>query len=105
MKKIAVTTLAAGAVAVAGLGLAPLASADPAPPVQPGSYKFLSPGDPAIPVTVAYDCGPSCFALNGSGRIELRFADGHWVSADGISTDDGFHLVNAQGVPAKLVPA
>lgn len=107
MKKMAITTLAAAAV-TAGLALAPLASADTAPPVAPGLYTMLVSGS-SIPERIAWDCGPSCFAMgntDGSGTPrDYRFdaAAGQWRN-DNFWTSDGTHLFGGPA-PGLLVPA
>jgi len=111
MKKIA-TTL--GAVSIAGLALAPLASADDpvvTPPVTAGPHTFNY-GQGDFPITIAYDCGPNCFTFNDShvatappAHDVYRFNGTAWVdAANGISTTDGISFVNPFGHTATLTP-
>lgn len=101
MKKL----IAAGLFAGAGLMLAPVALADPAPPIAPGAYTFIN-GTYRGPATVALDCGPSCYSVDSEGtRLEFRFAAGGWATPNGITTVDGLHMFNRQGAAAELAPA
>ncbi|MDT5021569.1 MAG: hypothetical protein QOI33_2093 [Mycobacterium sp.] len=99
MKKIA-TALAA--MSIAGLGLAPLASADQPVPVTPGPHHFeWSNGQ--SDVNVATDCGPDCFRLTDpSSNIEYHFDGNRWVTADGVWTVDGHAFTNRSGKIATL---
>jgi hypothetical protein len=100
MKKIA-TTLAA--VSIAGLALAPLASAEQAPPVTEGPHTFIWDDGAQTAVTVAYDCGPDCFTMgDDSSREVFRFDGTRWVTPGGISTVDGHNFLNRNGVPATV---
>ncbi|WP_273735914.1 hypothetical protein [Mycolicibacterium septicum] len=97
--------IAAGLLAGAGLMLAPMALADPAPPIAPGAYTFIN-GTYQAPATVALDCGASCFSVASEGtRMEFRFAGDRWSTPNGITTADGLHMFNQQGTPAELAPA
>jgi hypothetical protein len=99
MKKIA-TTLAA--VSIAGLALAPLASAEPAPITEgPHTFWWSDGGESAV--TVAYDCGPDCFTMGDDAtRDQFHFDGSRWVSPDGISTGDGHNFLNKNGIPATV---
>jgi hypothetical protein len=99
MKKIAITV---AAFSVAGLALAPLASAEQAP-VTEGPHTMTFPGGGQSTVNVAYDCGPDCFSLGDhSARDEFRFDGARWLSPDGLSTVDGHTFLNKNGKPATL---
>ena len=99
MKKIA-TTLAA--VSIAGLALAPLASAEPAPPIAEGPHTFFWSDGGQSAVTVAYDCGPNCFTIGDSTRYQFRFDGTRWVTPSGISTVDGRNYINKNGLAGTL---
>jgi hypothetical protein len=99
MKKIA---SALAAVSIAGLALAPSASAEQAPPVTEGPHTFIWSDGGQSAVTVAYDCGPDCFTMGDSTRYEFRFDGARWVTASGISTADGHNFLNKNGIPATL---
>lgn len=92
--------IALSVVAVAlGLGLAPLASADTAPPIAPGPHHFgWARG--GFDFTVGYDCGPDCFSFDDhQGSHDLyRFDGGRWVAEDGTFTVDGITFTNTHGV-------
>jgi hypothetical protein len=105
-------TLAAGAVAAAGLALAPLASADPAPPVAAGNYNFhindVVDGVSDAKVRVMYDCGPSCFSV-ANPQLKLSFtfdpATGNWHTPNGNTwTADGVNYDQASGSHGTLSP-
>ncbi len=99
MKKIA-TTLAA--VSIAGLALAPLASAQQAP-VSEGPHTFIWSDGGQSAVTVAYDCGPDCFTMGDSTRYTFHFDGARWVSPEGIATVDGQSYLNKNGIPGTLI--
>ncbi len=110
MKKIAVTTLAAGAVA-AGLALAPLASAQ-TQPIPEGLYRMtITTTDGRVIVQqdqIAY-CGPDCFSLYIPGEsgapVEYRYdpATGKWVDYQGRWTVDGVNFAgDRSGATAVL---
>ena len=100
MKKIAITL---AAVAVTGLALAPLASAEQAP-ITEGPHTFYWSDGATADVTVAYDCGPDCFTMGDySARDTFRFDGARWVTPGGISTADGHTFLNRNGVPATVV--
>ena len=99
MIKIA-TTLAA--VSIAGVALAPLASAEQAP-VTEGPHTMTFPSGGQSTVTVSYDCGPDCFTLGDhSGRDTFRFDGARWVTPEGLSTTDGQTFFNKNGIPATV---
>jgi hypothetical protein len=99
MKKIA-TALAA--VSIAGLALAPLASAEQAP-VTEGPHTWIWSDGAQTAVTVAYDCGPDCFTMgDDSSRAQFRFDGSRWVTSDGVATTDGRSYLNKNGVPGTL---
>jgi hypothetical protein len=99
MKKFA-TALAT--VSIAGLALAPLASAQQAP-ITEGPYTFLWSDGGHSAVTVAYDCGPDCFTMgDDETRYQFHFDGGRWVSPEGITTTDGRNYVNKNGIPGTL---
>jgi hypothetical protein len=100
MKKIAATL---GAVSIAGLALAPLASAEQAPPITEGPHTFYWSDGGQSAVTVAYDCGPDCFTMgDDSTRDQFHFDGTRWVTPEGISTPDGHNYVNKNGIPATV---
>jgi hypothetical protein len=104
MKKIALT-LAAGAVAAAGLTLAPSASADPALAPAPGTYT-LNYSSGRGTENVAQDCGPSCWSMSDQGgRFEFRIAGDRWQTDSGMWTVDGVTITNSHGHTATLTPA
>lgn len=101
-KKIAI---ALGAFSIAGLALAPLASADPAPAPAPGTYMFVTSKQSSLE-TVAQDCGPSCWSMTETaGRIEFRLVDDRWQADNGIWTVDNVNYTNQYGKTATLTPA
>jgi len=106
-KRTSAITLAAGAVAVTGLALAPWAAADPAPPVAPGAYNMLA-GGSSYAEQVTWNCGPSCFTMGSPGsssRRNYRFdpATGQWRDGDAW-TSDGIHYFGGPA-PGLLAPA
>lgn len=99
MKRIAT---ALSVLSIAGLALAPLASAEQAP-ITEGPHTFYWSDGAQSAVTVAYDCGPDCFTMgDDSSRDQFRFDGTRWVTPGGISTADGHNFLNKNGVPATL---
>jgi hypothetical protein len=97
--------IALGAFSIAGLALAPLASADPAPAPAPGTYTFVTSKQSSLE-TVAQDCGPSCWSMTETaGRIELRLVGDRWQADNGIWTVDNVNFTNQYGKTATLTPA
>ena len=99
MKRIATTLVA---VSIAGLALAPLASAEQAPVLE-GPHTFIWSDGGQSAVTVAYDCGPDCFTMGDSTRYEFHFDGARWVSPEGIATVDGHSYLNKNGIPGTLL--
>jgi hypothetical protein len=100
--KIAITL---GAFSIAGLALAPLASAEPAPAPAPGTYTLVySSGSGAE--NIAQDCGPSCWSMSdGGGRFEFHLVGDRWQSDTGMWTVDNVLFTNRNGKTATLTPA
>ena len=101
-KKIAI---ALGAFSIAGLALAPLASADPAPAPRIGDVhvrhqqaEFTGDGRSGL--------RPSCWSMTETaGRIEFRLVDDRWQADNGIWTVDNVNFTNQYGKTATLTPA
>ena len=106
--KIAGITCAAGVATVAGIALAPVASAQ-TPPIAEGAYTMTANGA-SQPEVISYNCGPDCFVMDNptdpkTGTFyHFDPASGQW-QAHGIWTVDGFTYTAPSGAVAVLTPA